>query len=156
MPVAHILDEMEVLTDPFAVCELHGKCDLGVGSLPGATLHYVLAGEGEIVFKNRPTVRLQPGTLALIPAFEFHILRGRGAKNSLLAECFPVKLGLEHHIISATGSNPANKLFVVCSRLHVTLRGSHGLVDLVREPLIENTVPDDAMTAPFMRMIKEL
>lgn len=156
MPVEHILDEMEVLTDPFAVCELQGKCDLSVGSLAGATLHYVLAGEGEIVFRNRPTVRLQPGTLALIPAFEFHILRSYGAKNNLLAECFPVKLGLEHHTISAAGSNPANKLFVVCSRLHVTLRGSQGLVDLVREPLIENTVPDNAMTAPFMRMIKEL
>jgi hypothetical protein len=39
-----ILDEMDVKTDPFAVCQLHGKCDLAVGRLAGAALHYLLAG----------------------------------------------------------------------------------------------------------------
>lgn len=156
MSVAHILDEMEVQTDPFAVCELHGQCDLGVGSLSGAALHFVLAGEGEIVFRNRPNVRLQPGSLVLIPAFEFHILRGYGANNSVLPECHPADLGLEHYVASAPESDPADQLLAVCSRIHVSLRGSQGLIDLVRDPLIETNIRDDEVGTPLERMIKEL
>lgn len=156
MLVTRILDELEVVTDPFAVCELQGKCDLGVGRLAGVALHYILAGEGEIIFKNRNSVQLQPGSLVLIPAYEFHILRGRGCNSSLLPECFPAELGLKHHVASAPNSNPADKLLAVCSRIHVTLRGSQGLIDLVRDPLIETTITDDAMTALLKRMITEL
>jgi len=156
MPVAHVFDEMEVLTTPFAVCELHGKCDLGLGRLAGATLHHILAGEGEIVFKNRPSMPLYPGTLVLVPAFEFHILRGFGMKNGPLPECLPAELGLAHHVVSATNSLPEHRLLAVCSRIHVALRGSQGIVDLVREPLIESDITDQALVAPLERMITEL
>ena len=156
MPVARIFDEMEVLTDPFALCELHGECDLCLGRDAGATLHYILVGEGEIIFKNRPKIPVQPGALVLVPAFEKHILRGFGAKSGLVPQSYPAELDLEHHVAAAADSNPGRTLLAICSRIHVTLRGSQGLVDLVREPLIETNNTDDVMTAPLKRIVQEL
>jgi hypothetical protein len=54
MTFEHVFDDMEISADPFALCELHGRCSLGLGSLPSATLHYVLAGQGELVCHGRP------------------------------------------------------------------------------------------------------
>ena len=101
MPVANIFNEMDVKTDPFAVCQLQGKCELAVGRLAGAALHYVLAGEGEIVFKNRPAVFLRPGSLVLIPAFEFHILRGHGVNNGQIPELKYIYINYLHSICEA-------------------------------------------------------
>ncbi|MDA9009261.1 AraC family transcriptional regulator [Alphaproteobacteria bacterium] len=156
MSLARILDEMEVSTHPFAVCELQGKCELGVGRVAGATLHYVLSGEGEIVFENHPPVHLQAGSLVLIPAFQFHTLRGSGKPSAQIPECLPAELGLEHFIASAPASNDRSKFVAICSQIHVTLRGSQGLVDLVQSPLVETRITDHTMTAPFKNIIEEL
>ena len=156
MTAAQILDEMEVNTDPFAVCELRGRCDMGMGRLPGACLHYVISGQGEIAFNNRHPLSVQAGSLVLVPAFEFHTLRGYGVKNGVVPECYPAELGLAHHIREALDHEPSDKLIAICSRIHVTLRGSQGLVDLVRDPLVENIVVDDAMTVPMRKIVEEL
>jgi AraC-like DNA-binding protein len=156
MTAARVLDEMEVLSEPFAVCELFGKCELSIGRLAGASLHYVLAGEGEISFEKRSPIPLQPRTLVLIPAFEFHIMRGKGTQNVPLPKCHPAELGLAHHVASSQDGTCSNRLIAICSRIHVTVRGTKGLIDLIREPLIEHSKINDMMTAPIKKLINEL
>lgn len=156
MKADRILEEIEVTTDPFAICELNGKCDLNVGRLPGATLHYFLSGEGAILFTRRPSVAVRAGSLVLIPAFESHILRGDSSLSTDVPQCQPADLGLEHFVASAPGSEPGEKLVALCSRIHVGLRGSSGLIDLIREPLVTQTDANDKMNAPLERLVAEL
>ena len=68
MSFEHVFNELEIAAEPFALCELQGRCDMGLGRRSGATLHYVLAGRGEILFRGRPPVGVKRGTLILVPA----------------------------------------------------------------------------------------
>ena len=60
-----VFDELDVSADPFALCELQGRCTLGLDSQTAATLHYILAGEGELLLPGHAPIRLGPGTVAL-------------------------------------------------------------------------------------------
>ncbi len=156
MNTERILEEIEVAAEPFALCELQGKCDLGVGRLAGATLHYVLLGLGTINFRRRPSVAVRPGSLVLIPAFESHTLHSDGVLGTDIPQCQPAELGLEHIVATAPGPDAGRKLVALCSRIHVGLRGSSGLIDLIREPLVTQTDGNDKMKAPLERLVSEL
>lgn len=156
MSFEHIFEEMEITADPFALCELHGKCDLGLGRRSGATLHYILAGHGEIVFQDRPSVEVGPGSMVLVPGLQFHILRSFGESGRPIPKCSPAELNLAGYLLKSEQANPQGRLLAVCSRVNVGLRGVDDLVDLVREPLVENVSEHDALTAPLEQLMREL
>lgn len=156
MSFEHILNELEIKTEPFALCELHGKCDMGLGRLPTATLHYFLAGQGEIAFQDRPSIKVKKGALVLVPAFQFHILRSFGEVGQPVPQCRPTELGLTQHLIKNEQANPGDELLAICSRIKVGLRGVSGLVDLVREPLAEHAEANSKVALPLERLLEEL
>ena len=156
MKFDHLFNEMDLETEPFALCKLHGSCDLGLGRLPEATLHYILAGNGEIVLRNHPSISVQQGSLILVPAHMFHILRGSGKTCCPVPDCRPAELNLEEHIAAGEDSNPDNSLLAICSRIKVSLRGSHGVVDLVRAPIVERSGSNDVLSANLELIMKEL
>jgi AraC-like DNA-binding protein len=160
MTFEHIFDEMEVSADPFALCELPGRSSLGLAGLPRATLHYVLAGRGELVCRGRPPIALERGTLVLIPALHAHTLRGFGGHSHPLPDCDPAELGLAAHLGEADdgagGDIGGGKLLAICSRVSIGIRGTQGLVDLVREPIVEAIGENDAIWGPVDRLLREL
>ena len=151
---------MEISADPFALCELHGRCSMGLGSLPSATLHYVLAGRGELVCRGRIPIPVARGTLVLVPASHPHILRSFGENTHPLLDCHPAELGLAAHLGEADdGAGDdigGGKLLAICSRVSIGIRGTQGLVDLVREPIVEAIGADDAIRGPVDRLLREL
>ena len=94
MKYDHIFDELEISTDPFALCELRGTCDLGLGRDASATLHYILSGEGEISLRAQEPIKVSRGMLVFIPALQNHALRSFGSKNDPVPECKPAALKL--------------------------------------------------------------
>ncbi len=159
MTFEHVFDELEIEAQPFALCELRGRCDMGLGRRAGATLHYVLAGRGEIAVQGRPPIGVRPGTLVLVPALNTHSLRSFGGPSHPLPECHPAELDLVEHLgegAGGEGGETDGKLLAVCSDVTVGLRGVGGLVDLVREPLVELATADGALMAPLERLLREL
>lgn len=152
----HIFDEMEIKAKPFALCELHGKCDLGLGCLSEATLHYVLAGHGEIVFQDRSSIEVGRGSFVLVPAFRFHILRSFGDRSQPIPRCRPAELDLAQHLLKGEQEKPDGKLLAICSHVNIGLRGVDDLVDLVREPLVERVEASSPMIAPVEQLLQEL
>lgn len=150
-----IFDEMEISADPFALCELLGRCTLGLGSQSGATLHYILAGEGELVVMGHGSIRVEPGTLALVPTMQPHTLRSFGALGHPLPKCQPAELDLANHLMTGDQPDDSERLLAICSRVTVGLRGTGGLINLVREPLVEQ-VTSDAMQIPIQGILREL
>ncbi|MEO0910600.1 MAG: cupin domain-containing protein, partial [Pseudomonadota bacterium] len=73
MDTEFILDQMETSAEPFAVCQLHGRGDLPLGKDPMATLHYILAGRGEIIMPDAPPIEIEQGSLVLIPSLCRHM-----------------------------------------------------------------------------------
>jgi AraC-like DNA-binding protein len=158
MPLEHVFDEMEISAEPFALCELHGRCTLALESLPGATLHYVLAGHGEVAWRGRAPVAVKTGTLLLVPAAQPHILRGFGGHDRSLPECHQEELGLAALLAQEDGAGEGGggMLVALCGRVTIGIRGARGLVDLVREPIVEVVNARDAIGGSVARLLREL
>ena len=119
MSLDTVFDELDVIADPFALCELQGRCTLGLDSQAAATLHYILAGEGELLLPGLAPIRLGPGTLALVPTMQPHRLRSFGAPGHPIPECHPAELDLASHLIVGEQRHDTERLLAICSRLKV-------------------------------------
>jgi len=128
-----ILSELDIEADPFAICALEGACTLGLGRVPGATLHYVLGGQGQLRFQSLPPIDLVPGRLVLVPSSLHHSLCNHGGGQVGLPVCQPAGLDLDQHVARGEGSG---NMVVLCSTVRLGLRDTHGLVDLMRVPLL--------------------
>ncbi len=105
---------------------------MGLGRNPGATLHYVLGGQGQLSFQSREPLPLSPGRLVLVPACVTHSLCNVGGGQTGLPACKPAGLNLQEHLEKGEGSG---NMVVLCSNLSLGLRNTHGLIDLLRAPL---------------------
>jgi len=135
-PHDRILDALEISAEPFAICALEGAGSLGLGRVPQATLHYVLGGQGDVRLRGHAPLRLAPGRLVLVPAAISHSLCNAGGGQVGVPACRPAGLDLEEHVArGAAGGN----MVVLCAAITLGLRGSHGLIDLLRAPLAFDT-----------------
>ena len=155
MSYEHIFDELEISTEPFAHCELKGACDLGLGWDASATLHYILAGQGEIKLTGRPPVHVSRGSFVLVPALQSHALRSFGANGDPMPQCKPAELRLARLLASSPDGDDA-QLTALCAHLRVGIRGVSDIIDLVREPLIETVSSSHAVQPALTALLREI
>lgn len=155
MTINELLDEMEIKAHPFALCELNGACDLDLDKDPLATLHYVLAGEGELALPNRPSIPVCRGSLILVPALKKHVLRSFGLIQDPIPTCNPDRLKMAH-LIHRDAASEKGQLIAICARISLSLRSMQNLVDLVQEPVVLSRTKEDAFSAPIDRLLQEL
>ncbi|MCP4386293.1 MAG: AraC family transcriptional regulator [Hyphomicrobiales bacterium] len=156
METEFILDEMEIAVDPFALCELNGRCDLGLGRDASATLHYVLAGQGEILLSGAAPIPLSRGSLVLVPAQRSHTLRSYGTRHDPVPTCRPAGLDIEHVIHPADGRTAEDGLIALCAHVSLSLRKVENLIDLIRTPVVETVHADSALAAPVHQLLREI
>lgn len=156
MTFERVFNEIAVKAEPFALCELQGQCSLGLDSQSGTTLHYVLAGHGEIVFRGRAPIRIEPGTLVIVPTLRSHTLRSFGIPGNPFPECHPAELNLAAHLVRGNNSSANDKLLAICSDVNIGLRGTSDLINLIREPIVEKVTAASPMLAPIEQMLTEL
>ncbi|MEP6068244.1 MAG: AraC family transcriptional regulator [Paracoccaceae bacterium] len=136
MNFEHVFNELEIATDPFAICELQGQCDLGMGKDAAVTLHYVLSGKGQIQIAGRPPLKVAKGSFVLIPALQSHNLRSFGYSDDLIPDCKPAELKLAS-LMAGTEEQSASQLTALCAHVTIGLRGVTDIIELIREPLVE-------------------
>ena len=156
MSYEHIFDELDIDADPFALCELQGRSRLGLGRQPFAMLHYVLAGDGEIIVGDHPAIHVKRGTLVLVPAIQPHTLSSLGGQGNPMPDCHPAELDLARHLRLESGDTSGGGLLAICSQVKVGVRGLSGLIDLIRDPLIERIGPESAMVGAVDQLLHEL
>ncbi|MEM7187968.1 MAG: AraC family transcriptional regulator [Pseudomonadota bacterium] len=146
---------METAAEPFALCQLHGECELGLAKGPSATLHYVLAGRGELLLPGQAPIMLQRGSLVLVPALNSHVMRSFGGVGDPVPVCRPAELDLAHFIEGEVASEK-EQLIAICSRISLSLRSLHNLIDLVRTPIVQSVDPDSFLALPLQAILREL
>ena len=156
MSYEYVLDKMEVNTEPFALCELRGECDLGLGRRPSATLHYILAGQGKVLLPNRQQISVSRGSLVLVPAMHSHTLRSFGDGGDLFPDCNPAILNLAAHVMKANDTEQNSQLVALCTHITVGISGIRDVVDLVREPIVENIASNGTMQTSLQAIIQEI
>ncbi|MEP5731933.1 MAG: AraC family transcriptional regulator [Sulfitobacter sp.] len=155
MSYEHIFNELEITTDPFALCELRGACKLGLGREPNATLHYVLSGKGEITIRGGTPVQVARGSIVLIPAMHSHVLRSFGDNFDPIPICRPAELDLAR-MLKTSDNASQGQLTALCTHVTIGLRGVKDIVDLVREPMVECVSPGSRMEQPLSRLVDEV
>ncbi|WP_298296766.1 AraC family transcriptional regulator [uncultured Litoreibacter sp.] len=155
MNYEHIFEELEIETNPFALCELKGTCDLGLGRDASATLHYVLSGEGEIRLRSKPPLKVSRGTLVLIPALQSHALHSFGTTRDPVPSCKPAALKLAS-LMAGSRQSDNGQLTALCAHVSVGLRGITDVIDLIREPLIENVSSSSQLRPALQALLVEV
>lgn len=148
-----ILNELDIRAEPFAICALEGACSMGLGRVPRATLHYVLGGEGQLSLVGQTPIDLRPGQVVLVPACMRHSLRNLGGGQTGLPACKPAGLDLEEHIARGEGSGT---MVVLCSSVTLDMRGTHGLIDLLRAPLSLDLGQEPAARQAMQALVAEV
>lgn len=156
MNYEHIFDQLEISTNPFAVCELKGACDLGLGQDATATLHYILEGHGSLHLRGGADIPVKPGSLLLVPALQSHTLRSLGGVGTPLPDCKPAELKLRHLLKVESGAAKDNQLIALCAHVRVGLRGAEDVIDLIRNPLVETIDADNPLRPAMNLLLREL
>lgn len=155
MKFDHIFDELEIVTDPFALCELRGACNLGLGRDTSATLHYILSGEGELTLRSQPPMRVSRGSLILVPALQSHSLHNFGRNGDPIPECKPAELNLAR-LMAGSQCGQDGDLIALCAHVDVGLRGVTDVIDLIREPLIEDVSSSSSIRPSLQVLLREI
>lgn len=155
MDTDFILDQLDVVAEPFALCQLNGKCELGLDKGPTATLHYILAGRGEILLPEQAPITLQRGSLVLVPALSSHVIHSFGEPGDPVPVCRPAELELAHFIRGEMGHQD-DQLIAICSRISLSLRSLFNLIDLVRAPIVQAVNADSFLELPIQAILREL
>ena len=156
MQFDHIFDELEITTAPFALCELRGACNLGLGQDASATLHYILSGAGEISFRSRAPFPVSRGTLVLIPALQSHNLRCFGCAGDPAPDCKPAALNLARLMAKGETGDADAQMTALCTHIRVGLRGVSDVIDLIRDPMIESMANAGNMQSALTALLHEI
>lgn len=155
MTYDHIFDELEIVTDPFALCELRGTSDLGLERDASATLHYFLSGTGQISLRGHDPIQVSRGMLVFIPALQSHTLHSYGAKNDPIPDCQPAALKLAS-LMSGSDQSESGQLTALCAHLRIGLRGASDIIDVIREPMVEDVSSPSSMRPALQALLCEV
>ena len=92
----------------------------------------------------------------LIPAMHAHILRSYGDGGGLFPECSPEKLNLAAHIMEGNDAVQYSRLVALCTHVTVGLGGIQNVIDLVREPIVEQVSANDGLQTSLKMIINEV
>lgn len=151
--IDRLLCDLDIAAEPFALCELRGQCSLNLGRDAAATLHLVLAGNGQFRIAGAEPLPLRPGHLVLVPAGRSHWLESLDAPGASLPGCRPAGLCIARHLAEGSG---AGGLAALCARVTVSLRGAGGLTTLLRRPLQVDCMADARLAGLGAALTAEL
>ncbi|CAD0186841.1 RCS-specific HTH-type transcriptional activator RclR [Ruegeria sp. THAF57] len=151
-----VFDQLDISAEPFAVCEIKGDCEVSLGQDVGATLHYILSGEGTLSLRSGPPIPIVPGTLVLVPSLQSHSLRSFGTSSRPLPQCNPAELKLRHILAFSDNSSDGGQVTAICARVKVGLRGAMDVIDLVRTPIVEVIGEGSVLSSAIDVLLSEL
>jgi len=151
-----ILDQMGIQAKPFALCELSGKGELGLGQDSAARLHYVLSGQGEILIPGQPNLPVSRGTMVIVPALRSHTLRSFGVGADPLPQCRPAGLNLVHLVHRQESGNELGGLVAICTHINLSLKNLHNVIDLVRSPIVDTVGNNPGLAIPVNQILQEI
>jgi len=147
-----MLDGLTVEVQPFAICEARGTSCIDLGSLPHATLHYVLAGAGTFTLAGLPSVPSSSGMIMIAPARVPHSVQADPSAECQALTCSA--LDADWHLYKS--GDGANGVVLACGEIAIGYRGVEGLLDCLQVPLICNLDDNDAVKVSFEQILREL
>ncbi len=157
MTFDHIFDQLDIRTEPFAICEIRGTCHVALKPDAAVTLHYILCGEGRIMMRSQPPIKIAKGSLVLIPSLNSHKVLNDGATVVPGPSCKPAALNLAQVLKSVPDNDPsASRLVALCAHVNIGLMGATDVVNLIREPLVAQAEEGSTLSTLVDTLIREV
>ncbi len=155
MTIEKLLDGLLVSVEPFVICRTPSGPRLRLPGLEFASLHYVVAGSGDIEFDTRAPIRLETGTVVVLPAGLAYRLSGDGEDSANLAlarDCEPAALGMEQ----IGGADGAGGIVLACGSINATYQRTRGLFDYLTEPIVTPMREGDTIGRTLEALLAEM
>jgi AraC-like DNA-binding protein len=152
-----LCDHLEITVHPFAVCCVDDGQRLMLGPREEATVHYVVAGHGDLSFPEFSNFPLRPGTAIIAPTGALHEVSGKGQPgeiSEIVRNCQPAALGLAE--IGKRTDEVQGGMVLLCGTVDATYRYLNDFFDYLPAPIIIQASPDDPISAAFETIVREM
>ena len=155
MTIEKLLEGLMVNIQPFVICRTIKGPKLDLPSVEFATLHYVVAGSGNLRLSGKISIGLEQGTIVIMPPGMAHEIIGDADDDDDLdtaKKCLPLALGMDE-IGTVNGEGG---IVVACSSINATYMKVHGLFDYLSEPIVNHAVDGEAIGGILKGILKEM
>lgn len=155
MTIEKLLDGLLVNVEPFVICRTPAGPQLDLPGLQFASLHYVVAGSDNLQPETGAPIRLETGTIVVLPAGFAYRLSGDGDDDETLAaarNCQPASLGMGE-IGSAAG---AGGIVVACGSINATYQRTRELFDYLTVPIVTPMRAGDTIGQALDALLDEM
>ncbi len=153
MLLEKLFDNLALKVDPFATCRLSDGWRLRLPCRDWVTLHYTLAGDGELKLGSGEVLPMPNNSLAVMPPNLVHAIQcgtvcnetgidGQGDPGAPLCEL-------------VAGSLDRVALTIACGRIQVNYAGGAGLFDHLKEAIVLDFSENPHMRQIFDTLIEE-
>jgi AraC-like DNA-binding protein len=153
----NLCDHLEITVHPFAVCSVREGEKLMLGPRDEATVHYVVAGSGNLSFPEFSNFPLRPGTAIIAPTGSLHEVAGLGQPGAIsdtVRRCEPAALGLG--VVGEQPEDTDSGIVLLCGTVDVTYRYLNDFFDYLPAPIIIQASKDDPISKAFEEIVKEM
>ena len=139
----------------FSVCEIQGGWRLAFAPLDATIIHCVLKGTGGLSVGNGPWRPFGPGSILVVPPRRPHALGESGSPaREVRGEDHCSLLG--DGLVAFTAGDGTRDTLLVCGAIPVVHGTALGLLDLLRDPIIEDVSSSGAHRHAFDLMLAEV
>ena len=149
-----LINSLEVRVEPFAICDVRCGNHLNIESDEYTTIHYVLAGTGNLIINRNKKIDLQSDQMILIPkGLEQRIESLKSDSESVSKPSLCLQPAESIHWLKA-GSGTTD-IILACGRIHVTYGHDVNIFDFLAEPLIKSFQESNYIRNAFEAMLLE-
>src|SRR3569623_2569614 len=146
---------MDVAVEAFAICEVQRGLRLG-GAADAVEVHYVLSGNLFLTVGDRPPERCGPGSIVIVPPGlrqEKAAEEAAGTDVRAADSCTPTRSGMRLFDAADGGTGDVR---LVCGLIAANISGSFGLLDAVKQPVIEDLSDVAMVRQSYAAMLEEI
>ncbi len=152
-----LVEQLDFTVHPFALCRVGAGQRLSLGSREQSTVHYVLAGDGELAFAGLAPYALRRGTIVVAPPGATQDVRGSGDPSKsleALRQCVPPKIGID--ALEKPGGQSPGGIAMLCGSVDATYHHLDSVFDHLPAPIVEHTAEGEVIWRVFENIVREL
>ncbi len=149
-----LLNALEVRVEPFAICDVRCGYHLDIAPDDYNTIHYMLAGHGQLSSNNGKAISLEADQMILVPAGvsqRIESLQDSSRRSTASSLCLQPTEDM-HWLKAGEG---ATDVVLACGRVHASYGQGVDIFSLLAEPLVESFQDSIYIRGAFEAMLAE-
>lgn len=149
-----LLSALEVVVEPFAVCDVRGGQYLDLEPDASNSIHYVLSGSGRLLSAGYAAIDLQVDQMVLIPKGLSHRIESRQIEE-LSENKASLCLQPSESLTWLQSGDGGTDIVLACGRIHATYGQDIDIFDLLDQPLLQSFESSEYIRGSFQAMLRE-